>query len=301
MLINKANLDTIFLNLKTAFHKSWEEAPVNWPKIAMRVESSSTRNEYKWLSEFPRMRKWIGDKVIKSLEGFSYTILNDDWEATIEVDRNDIEDDNLGIYGPQARMAGYAARQLADEIVFALVNGGFKNKCYDGKTFFATNHPVGNKNVSNKGTKALSVETFEQAQASFGAARTAMRKFLDDEGRPLGIMPRVLLVPPALEDTARGLMMVERLEDGKPNIYKGAAEVVVDARLTSDTAWFLLDTTQPVKPLIYQERKAPIFVEQTDMASDSVFLRKKYRYGVECRGAGGYGFWQMAYGSTGTA
>ena len=175
------------------------------------------------------------------------------------------------------------------------------NKCYDGKTFFATNHPVGNKNVSNKGTKALSVETFEQAQASFGAARTAMRKFLDDEGRPLGIMPRVLLVPPALEDTARGLMMVERLEDGKPNIYKGAAEVVVDARLTSDTAWFLLDTTQPVKPLIYQERKAPIFVEQTDMVSDSVFLRKKYRYGVECRGAGGYGFWQMAYGSTGTA
>ena len=50
MLINKANLDTIFLNLKTAFHKSWEEAPVNWPKIAMRVESSSTRNEYKLLS-----------------------------------------------------------------------------------------------------------------------------------------------------------------------------------------------------------------------------------------------------------
>ena len=114
-------------------------------------------------------------------------------------------------------------------------------------------------------------------------------------------MPKVLLVPPALEDTARGLMMVERLEDGKPNIYKGAAEVVVDARLTSDTAWFLLDTTQPVKPLIYQERKAPMFVEQTEMSSDAVFLRKQYRYGVECRGAGGYGFWQMAYGSDGTA
>ncbi len=302
MLINKSNLDTVFLALSTAFHKSWEQAPVNWPRIAMRVESAATRTEYKWLSEFPRMRQWIGDKTIRALAAHSYAIVNDDWESTIEVDRNDIEDDNLGIYGPQAQMAGYAARQFADELIFDLLNNGFdaaKGKCYDGKAFFADNHPVGKKAVSNKGAAALSVETYAAAKASFGAARIALRKLTDEEGRPLGVTPSALVVPPALEDTARGLMAVDRLEDGKPNIYKGQAEVVTDARLTSDTAWFLLDATQPIKPLIYQERKAPMFVQQTEPAADAVFLRKKYRYGVECRGAAGYGFWQMAYGSTG--
>ena len=109
----------------------------------------------------------------------------------------------------------------------------------------------------------------------------------------------MLLVGSVLEDTARALVTVDRLEDGKPNPYKGTAEVVVDPRITSDTAWFLLDTTKPVKPFIYQERKAPVFVSQTNPEADDVFTRKKYKFGAEARAAGGYGFWQLAYGSTG--
>ena len=265
----------------------------------MLVGSTSSRNEYKWLSQFPRMREWLGEKVVKQFEGFSYTIVNKDWEATVEVDRNDIEDDNLGIYGPQAQMAGASAKRFPDEIVFALVNDGFTNLCYDGKKFFSGVHPVGEKDVSNKGTKALKIDTLENAKDSYGAARTAMMKLLDEEGRPLGTRPNVLLVPSALEDTARALMMSERLEDGKVNIYKGTATAISTPWLTDDKAWFLLDTTHPIKPFIYQERKKPIFVQQTDHSSDIVFSQKKFRYGVECRANGGYGFWQMAYGSTG--
>jgi phage major head subunit gpT-like protein len=283
----------------TTFNRAFDAAPSVWPKVAMLVPSGSGQNDYKWLSNFPRMRKWIGDKAVKSLEAFSYTIINDDWEATIEVDRNDIEDDNLGIYAPQAQMAGFSAKQLPDEIVMALVNGGFANTCYDGQSFFDTDHPTSGANVGNKGSAALSIATLAEAQASYGAARTAMKKFKDDEGRPLNITPNILLAPPSLEDTANALLTNERLEDGKPNPYKGTAELVVDARLTSDTAWFLLDTTKPVKPFIYQERKAPGFVEQTDMSSDNVFMRRKFRFGAEARAAGGYGFWQLAYGSTG--
>jgi phage major head subunit gpT-like protein len=36
----------------------------------------------------------VGDKVVKQLKGHAYTIVNDDFEATVEIDRNDIEDDN---------------------------------------------------------------------------------------------------------------------------------------------------------------------------------------------------------------
>ena len=299
MLINKASLGEIFKNLKTTFNKAFEQTETTWSKIAMLVPSGSSQNDYKWLSNFPRMRKWIGDKNVKALEGHGYTIVNDDWEATIEVDRNDIDDDNLGIYAPQAQTAGWSAKQLPDEIVSDLVNGAFVNKCYDGQYFCDTDHPVGEGVTSNKVTAVLSHATLAAAQASFGAARTAMRKFKDDDGRPLNIMPNVLLVPPALEDTANVLMNNDRLEYGKQNPYKGTAEVVVDARLTSDTAWFLLDTTKPVKPFVYQQRKAPKFVEQTDMSSDNVFMRKKFRYGAEARAAGGYAFWQLCYGSTG--
>lgn len=300
MLVNKSNLSIMFVALQSTFNNALDNAPMVWDKVAMKIVSTTSQNDYAWLSKFPKMRQWIGDKNIKSLEAFKYSIPNIDWEATVEVDRNDIEDDNLGIYKPQAQMAGESAAQLPDEIVMGLVNTGFTSLCFDGQYFFDTDHLVGGIAVTNKGNKALSIATLAAAQGSYGAYRTAMRKFKDDEGRPLNILANVLLVPPALEDIANTLMTTDRLEDGKPNPYKGTAMVVVDARLTSDTAWFLLDTTKAVKPFIYQERKAPVFVEQTDAQADDVFSRKKFKFGAEARAAGGYGFWQLAFGSDGT-
>lgn len=300
MIINSGTLQAIFINLKTTFLNAFDAAPSQWQKIAMLVPSTGSQNDYKWLSTFPRMKKWIGDKALQALAASSYSIVNDDWEATVEVDRNHIEDDNLGIYAPQAQMAGFSARQLPDEIVSDLVNKAFTAKCYDGQYFIDDDHPVKDGSVSNKGVKALSIATQLAARNSFGAARTAMRKFRDDEGRPLNITPTILLVPPALGDTARALMTADRLEDGKPNPYKGTCEVVEDARLISDTAWYLLDTTKPIKPFIYQERKKAIFVQQTDPQTENVFMRKKYAFGAEARAAGGYGFWQLAYGSDGS-
>ncbi|WP_374348631.1 Mu-like prophage major head subunit gpT family protein [Chitinimonas sp.] len=300
MLVNQQTLSAIFVNLKTIFNNAFDAEPTQWAKVGMLVPSTGRLNDYKWLSAFPRMQKWIGEKTVKALAASNYTIVNDDFEATVEVDRNDIEDDNLGIYKPQAEMAGYSAKQLPDEIVFALVNNGFTAQCYDGQYFFDIDHMAAGQTVSNKGTKVLSSDSVAAAKAGYGAARTAMRKFKDDEGRPLNVRPNILLVPAALEDTARALLTNERLDDGKANPYKGTAELVVESRLTSDTAWFLLDTTKPIKPFIYQERKAPVFVQQTDPQSDGVFKRKKFLFGAEARAAGGYGFWQLAYGSDGT-
>jgi phage major head subunit gpT-like protein len=87
--------------------------------------------------------------------------------------------------------------------------------------------------------------------------------------------------------------------DDTPNPYQGTAELLVNPRLTSSTAWFLHVINRPLKPFIYQERKAPVFVEQTDINADNVFMRKKFRFGAEARAAGGYGLWQLSHGSTG--
>ena len=301
LIVNKANLEAVFINLKTTFNKAFEAAASLWTQTTMLVPSGSSQNNYNWLSSFPKMRKWLGEKSIKSLEAFKYTIVNEDFEATVEVDRNDFEDDNLGIYAPQAQMAGFSAKQLPDEIDADLKNNAFSNLCYDGQYFYDTDHPVADASVSNKGTMALSAATQAGALASYGAARTAIMSFKDEEGRPLALIPDVLEVPPALEATAKLLCESDKLADDTPNPYKGTARVLVNPRLTSSTAWFLHVTNMPVKPFVYQERKKPVFVSQTDMASDNVFLRKKYRFGAEARAAGGYAFWQLSYGSTGVA
>ena len=300
MLVNKSSLTAVFITLKTTFNKAFDAAPSLWEKTTMLVPSGSGQNDYTWLSRFPKMRKWLGDKVIKALEAFKYTVVNDDWEATVEVDRNDIEDDNLGIYAPQAQEAGFSAKQLPDEIDADLKNNAFVNLCYDGQYFYDTDHDVGGSSVSNKGTAALSAADKANAAASYGAARQAIMGFKDDEGRPLGLIPDLLEVGPALEATGRILCENPKLEDDKPNPYVGTAKLLVNPRITSATQWMLHVTNRPLKPFVYQERKKPTFVQQTSEEGDNVFMRKKFRFGAEARAAGGYGLWQLSYGSTGT-
>ncbi|MFH2098179.1 MAG: Mu-like prophage major head subunit gpT family protein [Pseudomonadota bacterium] len=301
MLVNKSSIAAVFKGLKATFNAAFEGAPSQWAQTAMKVPSSTSLETYAWLSRFPKMREWIGDKVVKALSAFGYTVRNKDWEATVAVDRNDIEDDTLGIYSPLAQEAGYSARQLPDEIVADLKNNAFTNLCYDGQYFYDTDHPVADSTTSNKGTAALSAASQALAQASYGAARIAIMSFKDDEGRPLGLVSDTLEVPPALESTARLLLENDNLADDTPNPWKGTAKVLVNPRLTSSTAWFLHVTTRAIKPFVYQERKAPVFVQQTTEENDDVFNRKEFKFGAEARANGGYGFWQMSYGSTGDA
>lgn len=65
----------------------------------------------------------------------------------------------------------------------------------------------------------------------------------------------------------------------------------------SGTTWYLLDTSRALKPIIFQNRKAPNFVAKTAETDDNVFDRNEYVYGVDSRCNVGFGFWQLAYGS----
>ena len=49
-----------------------------------------------------------------------------------------------------------------------------------------------------------------------------------------------------------------------------------------------------MKPLIYQERKAPMFVAMDSPENPETFNRNTLTYGADYRGNVGYGFWQFA-------
>lgn len=65
----------------------------------------------------------------------------------------------------------------------------------------------------------------------------------------------------------------------------------------SGTAWYLMDCSRAIRPVIFQERKKPNFVSKTNDTDDNVFDRDEYVYGVDSRCNVGFGLWQLAYGS----
>lgn len=65
--------------------------------------------------------------------------------------------------------------------------------------------------------------------------------------------------------------------------------------VTEDNAWYLLDTSRALKPIIFQERQPPKPAQITDANAEKVFMEDVYTYGVDSRCNVGYGFWQMAH------
>ncbi|WP_027185686.1 Mu-like prophage major head subunit gpT family protein [Desulfovibrio inopinatus] len=218
MLVNKANLAAVYRGLKTEFQAALRGVPSDYETIADILPSTTAIEDYTWISDFPALREWIGDKIIKQLSGFKYTVVNKDFESTIAVKRNDLEDDRIGAYGLKAKATGRAAGAWPNRLIFGLLSKGWTTACYDGKAFFATDHSIAGKACSNSGGG-------------------------------------------------------------------------------TGTAWYLLDTTQALKPLIMQLRKKPQMVVQDDPQTDSVFKRGEYLVSVEARGNAGFGLWQCAYGS----
>ena len=144
MIINQQNLNALFTGYKAAFNTGFRTSEIYWPKLATLVPSSTTQELYAWLGQFPKLRQWIGDRVIKSMEAHSYSIKNLPFESTIGIDRDNIEDDSYGIFNPMFQEMGFASATHPDELIFELLANGFTTPCYDGQYFFDTDHPVKN-------------------------------------------------------------------------------------------------------------------------------------------------------------
>lgn len=294
MIINSQSMRGVYVGFNTLFNKALAETAPLVDKVATITPSTTDAETYAWLGDIPGMQEWIGEREIQNLSSSDYTIKNKDFELTVGVPRNAIEDDKIGLYNPSIQMLGQSAALHPDELVFELLKDGFKTNCYDGKPFFATEHLVGKNKMSNKGTAQLTPD-------SYIAARSAIMSITNNKGRPLKLVPNLLVVPPALEGMARKILLSDQI-DGSTNTMKGTAEPLVVPDLAgADSSWFLLCTQKPIKPLIFQQRQPAKFVSKTAETDDNVFMRKQYLYGADSRGNAGFGFWQMAYGSDGSA
>ena len=144
MLINQQNLGAIMTGFRTLYESGMASAPSVYKQLSMIVPSATRELTYGWLGQFPGVREWGGDRIINNLSAHGFTIKNRDFESTIAVPRNDIEDDTVGVFSPMFTELGKAAGDHPDQLILTLLASGFTTSCYDGQAFFDAEHPVGN-------------------------------------------------------------------------------------------------------------------------------------------------------------
>ncbi|EOV2382872.1 Mu-like prophage major head subunit gpT family protein, partial [Escherichia coli] len=233
--ITPAMITALMTGYRSDFQAGMSMAPSQYKKIAMTVPSTSKSNTYGWLGQFPQFREWIGSRVIEKMKAYGYAIVNKTFEGTVAINRDDFEDDNLGIYSPLFQEMGRAAAAQPDELVFAALRDGINAACYDGQNFFDTEHPVYPK-VDGSGDAQMVSNMFVAKTGSVGAQAD----------------------------------------------YSGPA-------------WYLLDCSRAIKPLIYQDRRKAELVAQTKVDEGRAFTDNEFVFGASARRNVGYGFWQMAY------
>lgn len=283
--------------LRAVFFDSYNAFPGEWEKIATIVSSQHDTENYAWLGSVPCMQEFVDERHPAGVLQHAYAIKNKTWESSISVDRAALEDDQYGQIKIRIQSLAEEARRHQDEIVFGMLKDGFSVACYDGRNFFASDHQEGESGVqSNKGLDALST-------ASLQDAVTRMSKFKDDQGKPLGILPDTLVVPPDLKWTAMELTdsvfavdAVTGKADTRKNVLAGSLRVIVSPYLTDTNDWFLLCTSRALRPIIFQSR-IPIEFSALEENSESGFMRDRYVYGVRARYSVGFGLWQTAFGS----
>lgn len=304
MLINRTNVAEVFRNIRATFNQALESAETKYRAFTTVLDTNQIVEKMDWVGSLPNWRKWVGDKVVQTMAASTYSLECEPFESTIGVKRRDLEADRLGIYKMKATSQGELAAYFAEERVADAVNAGFTATCWDGKTFFATDHPGQTKagaatTFSNRSTAVLSASTQAAAIASLGAGLKALRSMKNDRGRPVRVRNIKLVVPVALQDVANVLAMNEKLEDGKPNPYRGTVTVEVWEELTSDTAWFLFGEGGGLKPFVLVQRKAPTTVAVTDPEDSHVAMTGEFIFSIEADAVAGYTFPQLAFGSTG--
>jgi len=297
-------LKGVFEGFRALYDKQFALAPpFNFAPYVVDVPATTYLMNYDWLTDIPAMKPWVGNKKLRdSISAHVYTVKSIMYEATLVVEKRDIETDQLGIYTPQVAMLSEEAKnhrlRLFAECMEANAN------TFDGVGLFSTAHPkdrtdpAGASTYSNWGSGALSLTALQ-------TARTQMRKLTDAEGRLLGIMPDTLMVPVDLEDLANRLVYTTGPNQSFPGsaindinpIQRWGMGVVTNPYLSDANNWYLIDTGKPIKPYIYQHRVDPHLVPLIDPSSEPVFMRNQFLYSVEADYTFVPGFPQVIYGS----
>ena len=300
--------------------------------LTWETPSETAAMQHIFLGDLPAFRAWTSDRRIGQTQAHKIFIPNRDWASGIEIHRNNILDDQLGLFMPNiAQLPAKAERHKGQYITEALIAGfgtapNFgaltdpaavlpDGTCYDGGDFFSTTHALeGGPSQSNLITNALGDTGLE-------AAYVKMRRFKSFDGRdPLDIAPTTIICGPKSEPMAKRLCEQElRVRvpgdsgatfqtGGENNIWKGRFNYLIASRLDDYTGasgtdysnyWFLAALNEAPKPIIFQDREAINMVAQTSWENDAMFESGKMRFGAQARYGIGLYEWRTIIGSTG--
>ena len=302
-----------FLQLESLLGAGW----INL--ISMLFDSDQESETYNWLGMSPAMREWIGGRQAKGFRENGITIVNKEFEATVEIPVKWMRRDKTGqIKVRIGELARRAVEHWAKLLSTLIINGtgSTSGLCYDGQYFFDIDHSEGDSGTQLNLLAAAQVPALDVATAaaptSLEAAKAIlgviayMLNYKDDQGEPMNDGARSFLVmtSPVLWSHLAPAIYSSLVTSGESNPAAALIastdfkiSVVPNSRLTYTTQFVVLRTDAKTKPFIRQE-EVGIEMDAIAEGSEEEFKNKRHLYGASATRNVGYGYWQQAAHAT---
>lgn len=250
--------------LTAKFDAGVDAAQPFYTDVCTTVQSNGADEQYGWLGSMPGIREWLGDRQFNSLRAANFTLANKKWESSVAIEKDHIEDDRLGMYGPVLEQLGMEAAQHPDELLITAIEAGEATACFDGQYFFDTDHSWGESgNQSNDLTSTAATDTtptVAEFTTAYRAAVTALLGFKNDKGKLLN-RPSVtrlngltVVVPLALRATAYDAVESQILSNST-NVVIDRPNIVCLPSLASSAKFYVFNTAARLRPFVFQARQ----------------------------------------------
>lgn len=274
-------------------------------KIGMLIDSNMEVETYRWLGAVPAMRKWLGGRHEKRLRDDVFTIRNEPYEGTMDIDIDDLRRDKTGQILIRLGELAQRTAQLWDKLITDLLIVGTSTVCYDGQFFFDTDHASGaSGSLDNDLASTFTAPTAPTALEMVTAIMKSIQQmwtYKDDQGEPInaGTKRFLIMVPAHYAMATMSALSAQFIGAAITNALLSSSqanligiEMAVNQRLTAN-AFYTFGVDSDVKPIILQD-EVPVDTEVVGPGSEEAFKNRRYLYGVSAVRSVGYGLWQRA-------
>lgn len=228
--------------------------------------------------------------------GFAKTFIADTYATGYRISREMVKDGKVSFIERATNSFSKGFFEIREFGAASIFDDGFTVNGYDGVPLFSTQHPLENGD-GNFGINRPA-DPSELSTTSLRELRDIMQSTVNEDGQLIQIPPSYLVVPQALQDTAKELMLSEydpNNANNNINTLAGGMKLLPGGYwnyLGSDTAFFLM-ADKMYHHLMFLDREA--------MYTDSDYDKKAFAYELMAAARFTYGHagWRGTAGNPG--
>lgn len=183
-------------------------------RVARAVQSDKREESYLFSGSTAQVRQWTDERRPAEISEFEVKVVNNHYEASISIHRDDIDDDQAGLYLRRARELGVRMADYENVLVLkTAIDASYSDSdlglSFDGQFHFDTDHAwtgegaeytTSQDNDLTAAAATGTTPTFAEAETALDAMIEQFCTFKDDKGQPFHPQSRLerftLLCPP---------------------------------------------------------------------------------------------------------